>query len=189
MIGVRRRFYQASQLGDVRRDAAAAERGHAVLPALALRRGEGLLVLDDPQLPRGLRHVRGQRHPVQPRVAAARRDLRDAQDRAGGGPRSRRVSRSTCTWATSTRSATGATPRSTSRRCGGCCSPTSPTTTCSPPARPTRCATSCSSLRARRARLGEARPVRRALPAPHRGRRLIGDASKAEEILGWKPRR
>ena len=31
----RRRFYQASSLGDVRRDAAAAERGHAVLPALA----------------------------------------------------------------------------------------------------------------------------------------------------------
>ena len=37
----------------------------------------------DRQLPRGLRDVRRQRHPLQPRVAAARRDVRDAQDHAG----------------------------------------------------------------------------------------------------------
>ena len=46
-------------------------------------------VLDDPELPRGVRHVRGQRHPVQPRVPAAGRDLRDPQDRHGRGARSR----------------------------------------------------------------------------------------------------
>ncbi len=130
------------ELGDVRRDAAAAERGDAVLPALALRRGEGLRLLGHQELPRGLRPVRGQRHPLQPRVAAARRDVRDPQ----GHPRRRadpgRPPGLSSTWATSTRSATGATRRSTSRACGGCCRPTSPTTTCSRPAATSRCATS-----------------------------------------------
>ncbi len=45
-------------------------------------RRQGLRLLDHGELPRGLRHVRLQRHPVQPRVAAARRDVRDAQDHA-----------------------------------------------------------------------------------------------------------
>ena len=134
---------------------AAAERGDAVLPALALRRGEGLLVLDDPELPRGVRDVRGQRHPVQPRVAAPRRDVRDPQDHPGGGPDRGRRCRRTCTWATSTPCATGATRRSTSRRCGGCCSTTSPTTTSSRRAPRTRSATSSQfSLRARRTSTG-----------------------------------
>ena len=47
----------------------AAARDHAVLPALAVRRGQGLRLLDHGELPRGLRPVRLQRHPVQPRVA------------------------------------------------------------------------------------------------------------------------
>ena len=59
-----------------------------------------------------------QRHPVQPRVAAARRDVRDAQ----GDPRHRgdpgRHGGEAVPRATSTRGATGATPPSTSRRCG-----------------------------------------------------------------------
>ena len=84
MSGIQTRFYQASSVGDVRRDAAAAERGHAVLPALAVRRGEGLQLLGHQELPRGLRPVRGQRHPVQPRVTAARRDVRHAQDHPRG---------------------------------------------------------------------------------------------------------
>ncbi len=70
------------------------------------------------QLPRGVRDVRRQRHPVQPRVAAPRRDLRDPQDH----PRRRRASSTACrtssTSATSTPSATGASPATTSRRCG-----------------------------------------------------------------------
>ena len=61
------RFYQAStselyglvqevpQTGD-----------HAVLSALALRGGQAVWLLDHRQLPRGLRHVRLERHPVQP---------------------------------------------------------------------------------------------------------------------------
>ena len=39
-------------------------------------------VLDHGELPRGLRHVRLQRHPVQSRVASAGRNIRHAQDHA-----------------------------------------------------------------------------------------------------------
>ena len=63
----------------------AAEGDDAVLSALALRRGQALRLLDHGELPRGLRHVRLQRHPLQPRVAAPRRDLRHAQDHARAG--------------------------------------------------------------------------------------------------------
>ncbi len=48
-----------------------ADREHAVLPALALRRGQGLRPLHHGQLPRVLRPARDQRHPLQPRVARA----------------------------------------------------------------------------------------------------------------------
>src|SRR6267142_380728 len=60
-------------IGNVRqggRDAAA--RVDSVLSALALRRRQSLRALDHRELSRVLRHVRGQRHPVQPRIAAAR---------------------------------------------------------------------------------------------------------------------
>ena len=116
MLGLPTRFYQASSSEMFGATPPPQNEDDAVLPALALRRGEGLLLLDDPQLPRGLRPVRGQRDPVQPRVPAARRDVRDPQDHAGGRRASPPASRRTCTSATSTRSATGATPRSTSRR-------------------------------------------------------------------------
>ena len=49
---------------------------------------QGLRPLDDGQLPRGLRPVRRQRHPLQPRVAPPRRDVRHAQDHPGRSPRS-----------------------------------------------------------------------------------------------------
>ena len=42
--------------------------------------GEVVQLLGLRELPRGLRHVCGQRHPVQPREPAPRRDLRDPQD-------------------------------------------------------------------------------------------------------------
>ena len=82
--------------GKVRRDAAT--RDDAVLSALAVRGCEGLRLLDHGQLSRSLRPVRLQRHPLQPRVARARRDLRDAQDHARprthqGRPRRLPVSR------------------------------------------------------------------------------------------------
>ena len=43
-------------------------------PRSPVRRGQGVRVLDHGELPRGVRHVRLQRHPVQSRVAAARRE-------------------------------------------------------------------------------------------------------------------
>ncbi len=54
-------------LGALRPGAGGAAAGdHAVLSALALRRGQALRLLDHGELPRGLRHVCLQRHPVQP---------------------------------------------------------------------------------------------------------------------------
>ena len=65
---------------DVRPDpGGAAERDHALLPAQSLRRGQALRPLDHRQLPRELQAARLQRHPVQPRVAAARHRVRHPQ--------------------------------------------------------------------------------------------------------------
>ena len=61
---------------------AAAERDDAVSPAQPVRREQGRRALVRRQLPRGLRSVRRQRHPVQPRDPPPRRDLRHAQDHA-----------------------------------------------------------------------------------------------------------
>ena len=63
-----------------------ATREHALLPAQPVRRGEGVCFLHHTQLPRGLRDLRGQRDPLQPRVAAPRRDLRHAQDHSRREP-------------------------------------------------------------------------------------------------------
>ena len=65
---------------DVRaRARGAADRADAVLSAQPVRRVEGLRPLHHGELPRELRHVRGVGHPVQPRVAAPRPRVRDAQ--------------------------------------------------------------------------------------------------------------
>ena len=47
---------------------------------------EGLRLLGHRELPRELRAVRLQRHPVQPRIAAPRRDVRHPQDHPRRGP-------------------------------------------------------------------------------------------------------
>ncbi|KAF1855152.1 hypothetical protein Lal_00005763 [Lupinus albus] len=79
-------FLSGIDVGTVRSGAGSAAAGDdAVLSPLALCRGQALRLLDRGQLPRGLWHARLERHPVQPREPAARRDLRDAQDHAGGG--------------------------------------------------------------------------------------------------------
>ena len=113
------RFYQAStsELYGLVQEIAA-EGNDAVLSALALRRGQALRLLDHGQLPRGLRHVRLQRHPVQSRVAAPRRDVRHAQDHARAGAHQAWACRTASISATSTQSATGAT-RATMSRCSG----------------------------------------------------------------------
>src|SRR6267143_1912916 len=45
---------------------------------------EGLRVLADRELPRGVQNTRRERHPLQPRVPAPRRDVRFAQGDSGG---------------------------------------------------------------------------------------------------------
>ncbi len=72
-------------LGDVRQGAGgAADRDDAVLAAFALWLRKGICVLADGELPRVLRVACEQRHPLQSRERAARRDLCDAQDHPGG---------------------------------------------------------------------------------------------------------
>ena len=75
------RFYQASSsemFGKVRE--VPQTESTAVLPALPVRRRQGLRPLHHGQLPRVLRPPRHQRHPFQPRIAAPRARVRDPQD-------------------------------------------------------------------------------------------------------------
>ena len=112
------RFYQASSSEMFGGGRAAAERDDAVPAAQPLRLRQGVRAPALPELPRGLRDVHLVRHPVQPRVAPARHPVRDPQDHARGGPHPATASRRSSTSATSTPSATGASPATTSRRCG-----------------------------------------------------------------------
>ena len=75
------RFYQAStsELYGLVQEIPQ-KRDHALLPALAVRRRQDVRLLDLRQLSRGVRHLCLQRHPLQPRVAPARRDVRHPQD-------------------------------------------------------------------------------------------------------------
>ena len=99
------------------------------------------------------------------------------------------ASSTSCGWATSTPSATGASPATTSRRCGACCSRTSPATTCSPPARRTPCASSARSpsldvgLDWEKYVVVDQRFVR-----PAEVELLLGDPDKAKRELGWEPK-
>ena len=88
-------------------------RDDAVLPALALRRRQALRLLDHGQLPRGLRDVRLQRHPLQPRVPPSGRDLRHAQDHPGRRADRARAAGAVSTSATWMRCATGVMPATT----------------------------------------------------------------------------
>jgi GDPmannose 4,6-dehydratase len=105
--------------------APAAERGHPVPPAQPRTARQGLRVLDDPQLPRGVRDVRGERHPLQPREPPPWRDLRHAQDHPQRRPHPGRPAGAPLPRQPDAARDWGYAP-STSRRCGGCCSTTSP---------------------------------------------------------------
>ena len=72
MAGLECRFYQASSSRDVRCDTASAGRADSLLSAIAVRCGEGVLVLDHQELPRGVRDLCRERNSVQPRISAAR---------------------------------------------------------------------------------------------------------------------
>ena len=68
-------------LGAVREGGGGAPEGdHALPPLQPLRHRQAVRVLDGEGVPGGLRHVRGQRHPVQPRVGAAGGELRHEKD-------------------------------------------------------------------------------------------------------------
>ena len=85
------------ELRDVRQGARdAAERADAVLSAQPVRRREGLRPPHHGELPRELRAVRGLGNPVQPRVAAPRARVRDAQDHARRSRASSSGSRTSC---------------------------------------------------------------------------------------------
>ena len=78
----RPRFLSGRLVGNVWRFAAAAERIHAVLSPQSVRGEQGGRALVRRQPARSLRSVHLERHPVQPRIAAPGRDVRDAQDHA-----------------------------------------------------------------------------------------------------------
>ncbi len=96
----------------------AADRADAVLSAQPLRRVEGVRALHHGELPRELRPVRRLGHPLQPRVAAPRPRVRDPQGHRRRRADQARPRRLAAASATSTRSATGALPATTSAPCG-----------------------------------------------------------------------
>ncbi len=106
-------------IGDVREGArGAAKRADAVLPALAVRGRQGLRALHHSQLPRVVRPVRGLGNPLQPRVEPPGPRVRDAERSATGSHGSSSVKPTSFGSATSTPGATGASPATTSKRCG-----------------------------------------------------------------------
>ncbi len=83
--GVECRFYQASSSEMFGKAAEIPQRETTPFhPRSPYGVGEGLQLLDHAQLPRGVRDVRRERDPLQPRVAAPRADVRDAEDHARG---------------------------------------------------------------------------------------------------------
>ncbi len=152
--------------------------------------GQGLRVLHHAELPRGVRHVRGQRHPLQPREPAPRRDLRHPQDHA----RASAASSSGCSdklflgnldakrdWGYAARLRRGHVadaPAGRARRLRD-----------RAPARRTRCASSSSSRFGRvgpRLAASTSRSTR-ATSARPRSTCSSADPTKAREKLGWEP--
>ena len=106
-------------LGDVRRHhGVAAARAHALRAAQPIRGGEALRPPHGLDLPRALRHARQLGDPLQPRVAAPATGVRQPQGHADRGGDQARPRRPSCSSATSTRGATGASQATSPRRCG-----------------------------------------------------------------------
>jgi NAD(P)-dependent dehydrogenase (short-subunit alcohol dehydrogenase family) len=90
----------------------------AVLPAQPVRRLEGVRPLHHGELPRELRHLRGVRHPLQPRVSPAWHRVRHTKGDGRRRADQARAGTITSGSATSTRAATGVSPATTSAPCG-----------------------------------------------------------------------
>ena len=89
-----------------------------VLPPLALRGGEAVRPLDHHQLPRELRDVLRERHPVQPRERAPRPRVRHAQGDGRGGPHQTGADEGTAARQPGRQAGLGASPRITCGPCG-----------------------------------------------------------------------
>ena len=177
------------ELGDVRLGAAAAGPRHAIPSPQPVRVCQALRPLADDQLPRGVWPVRVLGHPVQPREPPAGRVVRhpqgDAWSRADqGGPAEE-----------ARHGQPGGQARLGIRRrlCRGdvvnAPAGDSPTTTSSPPARPTPCA---SSSRWRSPHSTSTTAISSSsitkYTRPSEVDVLLGDATKARKVLGWKPK-
>ncbi len=179
---------------------------HALLSAQSLRRGQAVRSLDDRELPRELRHLRVQRHPVQSREPAC---AAGSSSPARSPTASRRSN-----WASSTCLALG---NLDAKRDWGFAKEyvegmwrmlqaTSRTPSCSRRTVPKPCATSCgwrsrppkstSSFQASDeqefavdAATGKTvMQVDRQFYRPAEVDLLIGDPAKAKEKLGWEPK-
>ena len=124
----------------------AAERDHAVLSAQPLRRGQALRLLDHASTTaRPTACHASQRHPVQPREPAPRRDLRHPQDHPRGGGDRARPAGPALSRQSRRQARLGPRPRLCRGHVADPAAGPSPTTTCSRPARPTPCASSSSA--------------------------------------------
>jgi len=132
----------------------------------------------------GVRDVRLQRHPVQPRVPR-----RGGEASSPGRSRSRPPRSSSAQEPARARnlerSGTGLREGTTSRRLWLMLQQPSPTITSSRRAGPQRPGVLRARLRPRRARLARAVGDRPPVPAPHEVDHLVGDPSKARTRLGW----
>ena len=84
LSGIETRFYQASSSELYGATPPPQNEDTPFYPRSPVRGREAVQLLDHQELPRGLRHVRGQRHPVQPRITPPRRDVRHPQDHPRG---------------------------------------------------------------------------------------------------------
>ena len=139
-------FLPGVQQRDVREGAGdAAERADRVPPPLPLRGGQGLRAPHHRQLPGELRAVRGERHPLQPRVAAPRPRVRDPQDHRRGGPDQAGARVGAAPRQPRRPAGLGVRRRLRARDAPHAAAGRARTITWSRPGRPTRCASSSSS--------------------------------------------
>ncbi len=184
------RFYQASSSEMFGKVTETPQRESTPFyPRSPVRRREALRPLDHGELPRVLRPLRGQRHPLQPRVAAPGHRIRHPQGHRRGGPDQAWPRDRTAPRQPRRRSATGATPATTSTPCGACCRQPEPRglrhrhrrdalgarTWCGWPS-PTSGSTGSSTSR-----------VDPQFYRPAEVDVLLADATKARSRLGWQP--